>query len=462
MFKIVFLCPCIFCVYVLSFYCEMTVIIDNGWQHAPDQPITFDERGIINNRLTVTVEPCGDVTCFCSSFFNKVPVDPANLQSTATQIEAGIMTPSTVQRIQRNIGVAYHYVEHDCSSQTISSRKTYMHTEVSDRPFDVTVVNVENLPSSRPLLDAQTTDGTISRASSYENITDYTVRYDPSVPILEDAAYAAKLNDQAGTLPHTAPYRASALCSDPTQLAYSVRARLSSPVLGFNPNECHEGIRLTDTNHCAVRVEERGLYKTVRSVLPIRDSALSTYFEFFIYRRATGGGVCIGLSTQELPLNCLCGTRPNSVGLSTSGNLIQTVDGKETWRGFGDELHSGSTVGCLVSMRPVQPPENGKNFVPIRMVSVDFYADGIFIGSTNYKFVGGLDVFPTLSLFANHARVYALFKDEDMLYANALPSEGDVLTLDGRKIQCNSDNNSRRLGLEPSQELCTGTLLPNR
>lgn len=371
------------------------------------------------------------------------------------------MTPTTVQRIQRNIGVAYHYVEHDCS-QSQPFRKAYMHTEVSDRPFDVTVVNVENLPSSRPLLDAQTTDGTISRASSFENVTDYAIRYDPSVPILEDAAYAAKLNDQAGTLPHTAPYRASALCSDPTELAYSVRARLSSPVLGFNPNECHDGIRLTDTNHCAMRIQERGLYKTVRSVLPIRESPLSTYFEFFIYRRATGGGVCIGLSTQELPLNCLCGTRPNSVALSTSGNLIQTVDGKETWRDFGNELQSGSTVGCLVSMKAVECPKNAKNFVPIRLASVQFYADGLYIGTADYKFAGNLDVFPTLSLFANHARVYALFNGEDMLYSSALPSHEGVLTLDGRKVRHHLDNNTRRLGLEPAQDLCTDTPLPNR
>lgn len=435
------------------------VIIDNVWQHAPDQPITFDERGIINNVLSVTVEPCGDVTCFCSSFFNNAPTEALDRQGVATQLEAGVMTPSTVQRIQRNIGVAYHYVERE--SAQAQFRKSYMHTDVSARPFDVTVVNVKNLPQTRPFLDAQTTDGTISRASSFENVAEVGTRLDQSIPVVEDAAYAAVLNDQAGTLPHTAPYRASALCKDPTELAYSVRARLSSPLLGFNPNECHEGIRLTDTNHCAVRVQERGLYKTVRSVLPIRESNLATYFEFFIYRRATGGGVCIGLSTPELPLNCLCGTRPNSIGVSTSGNLIQTVAGKETWGDFGNELHSGSTVGCLVSMKTLTPTNNNINAVSIRTVSARFYANGAYIGTADYKFVGALDVFPTLSLFANHARVYALFNGEDMLYAGALPSGEEFLTLDGKPVRRNVDIIPKSLSLVSPQECCESTL-PNR
>lgn len=427
------------------------VIIDNVWRHAPDQPITFDERGIINNVLTVTVEACGDLTCFCSSFFEGGSAEVVDIHAPAAQIEPGVLTPKTIKRIQRNIGVAYRYVERE-TSRTLPFRKAYMHTEVSDRPFDVTVVNVKNLPASRPLFDVQTTDGTMSRASSFENMNDQTSLYDPTVPLVEDAEYAAKLNDQAGTLPHTAPYRASALSSDPTELAYSVRARLSSPVLGFNPNECHEGIRLTDTNHCAVRVQERGLYKTVRSVLPLRECKHRIYYEFFIFRQATGGGVCIGLSTQELPLNCLCGTRPNSVGISTSGNLIETVEGKETWRQFGEELQSGCTVGCLVSVKVKEAMrENCGNRKLTRLVSTEFFANGIYKGTAEYEFVGELDVFPTLSLFAKHARVYSLFNGQDMLFASALPPDEDILTLDGQKIRRDAGNTPKSLGLETTQ-----------
>lgn len=355
------------------------------------------------------------------------------------------MTPQTIKRFQSNIGVAYKYVERE-HQQYRPFRKAYMHTEISDRPFDVTVVNVKNLPAIRNLVDSQDTDGSISRASSFENINDEKARYDPNVPVVDDAAYAATLNDRGGSFPHTAPNRASALSSDPTELAYSVRARLSSPVLGFNPNECHEGIRLTDTNHCAVRVQERGLYKTVRGVLPIRQHDAHTYYEFFIFRQATGGGVCIGLSTHELPLNCLCGTRPNSVGFSTSGNLIQTVDGKETWRQFGQECDSGCTVGCLVSMKRLPLEErNGKSS---RLVSTEFFVDGKSKGTVDYEFVGDLDVFPTLSLFARHARVYALFNGQDMLFSSSLPLAQNILTLDGQILQRNSSNTPQSLGLD--------------
>lgn len=432
------------------------VIVDNIWQHAPDQPIIFDERGIINNFLTVTVEACGDITCFCSSFYGCGSADTMEKQSPmAAQISAELLTPKTVQRIQRNIGVALRYVEREVA-QNSSFRKAYMHTEVSDRPFDVTVVNVKNLPSTRPLLDPETTDGTISRASSFENIHDANVRYDPTVPVVDDAAYAATLNDQAGSLPRTAHYRAGALSSDPAQLAYSVRARLSSPVLGFNSNECHEGIRLTDTNHCATRVQEFGLYKTVRSVLPLRDSHCLMYFEFFIFCQTTVGGVCIGLSTQELPLNCLCGTRPNSIGFSTSGNIIQTVDGKEKWTEFGTELKSGCTVGCLVRVTNTMDLCNNS---PKRMVSTRFFADGHLKGAVDYEFIGSLEVFPTLSLFAKNARVYSLFSGQDMLFASCLPPDEEILTLDGQKIRRGATNTPESLGLDHSR-LSGGEHLP--
>lgn len=446
-------------------------IIDNVWRHAPDQPITFDERGIINNVLSVTVEACGDVTCFCSGFYSSQVQRPP-LPSASVDAVEGVMTPQTMKAFQSKIGVAYTYTEREDAKDAVPVRKAYMHTEISDRPFDVTVVNVQNLPPSRRLVDNQDTDGTISRASSFEDVNcgaagdgagaggpgghgpsgdGGRLRYDPSVPVVEDAAYAATLNDQDGSLPHTAPYRASALSSDPTELAYSVRARLSSPILGFNPSECHEGIRLTDTNHCAVRVQERGLYKTVRSVLSLRpDSGRRIYYEFFILKQATGGGVCVGLSTKELPLNCLCGTRPNSIGFSTSGNLIRTVDGKETWTEYGVDLDSGCTLGCLASVKKVTKEDaaNGKTMVK---ATIEFFVDGKTRGpSVDYDFVGDLEVFPTLSLFAKNARVYSLFEGQELLFPACLPEDEEITTLDGRPIQRNASNTPQSLGLRPT------------
>lgn len=425
-------------------------IIDNVWRHAPDQPIVLDERGIINNELVVTVESCGDITCFCSSVSAGGPPS-AQETSEEPDAEAGLITPRTIKKIQRNVGVAYRYVEKD-RAPNARFRKAYMHTEISDRPFDCTVVNVKNLPMGRNYIDYHLADGTISRASSFENIFEDTtrLRYDPNVPVVEDAYYAATLNDEIGSLPHTAANRAHAHSSDPTELAYSVRARLSSSNLGFNPNECHEGIRLTDTNHCAVRVQDRGLYKSVRAVLPVRTDSHRVYYEFFVFRQATGGGVCIGLSTHELPLNCLCGTRPNSIGFSTSGYLIKTVDGKETWTAFGEDLGSGNTIGCLVGLSKQKNHANPSK--SIIHAKIEFFVDGCSRGVVKYDFVGDLQVFPTLSLFARHARVYSLFDGHDMLFATCLPEGEEVLTLDEQRIRRDSGNTPQSLGLAADEK----------
>lgn len=421
-----------------------TVIIDNLWRHAPDQQITFDERGIINNVLSVTVEACGEPTCFCSRIFGNATtnaLDTATTKARNMQLRKGIMTPQTMKRFQRRIGVASYYVEHDIG-KSYQFRKGYMHTEISDRPFDVTVVNVNNI-KGRLVSVYKPTEGTISRASSFEHIIleQDAARLDPDVPVVEDAAYAAVLNDQDGSLPHTAPNRAYALSGDPTELAYSLRARLSSPVLGFNPKECHEGIRLLDTNHCAVRVQERGLYKSVRCVLPLRTDRRRMYYEFFVLRQSTGGGVCLGLATQELPLNCLCGTRPNSIGFCTSGSLIRTVDGKETWTAFGSDVGSGSTVGCLVGLEKVRFESK-----TIIKANVQFFVDGNSRGNVDHEFVGDLDIYPTLSLFAKNTRVY-LFNGPDMLFASCLRIDEDIVTLDNQKIVRDAGNNPQSLSL---------------
>lgn len=351
------------------------------------------------------------------------------------------MTPEAMANFQRTIGVAYKYVERD-PSLSFPFRKTYMHTDISVRPFDVTVVNVKNLALSRRLVCDAQKDGTISRASSFECISleKRSSRLDPNVPVVEDAAYAAMLNDEAGSLPHTAPNRAHAFSGDPTELAYSVRARLSSPLLGFDQSECHKGIRLLEKNHCAVRVQERGLYKSVRGVLPIRSGLRRVYFEFYVLRQSAGGGVCLGLATPELPLNCLCGTRPNSIGFCTSGSLIRTVEGKETWTAFGRDVGSGSTVGCLVRLQKVIHDNAGRK--PVLKSNVQFFVDGNSRGSLDCDFVGELDVFPTLSLFAKDTRVYSLFNGPDMRYASFLPGDEVIVSLDGQEILTNSASKS--------------------
>lgn len=88
-----------------QFYAAGTVIIDNHWRHAEDQPIIFDERGIINNCLTVTVDLCGELTCFCSSFARNLPTSPIAADSDDSLKQ--VMTPGTVKTFQNSTGLSH-------------------------------------------------------------------------------------------------------------------------------------------------------------------------------------------------------------------------------------------------------------------------------------------------------------------------------------------------------------------
>lgn len=103
--------------------------------------------------------------------------------------------------------------------------------------------------------------------------------------VAQNATYEAALKaDEVGSMPHTAPSCAMLFANDPKELAHSVRARLSTPMLGFNPKECHSGILLYEKNHCAIREEAKGLYKSVRSLLPVQEER-AVYFEMFIAKQ---------------------------------------------------------------------------------------------------------------------------------------------------------------------------------
>jgi hypothetical protein len=47
-------------------------IVDGVWRHAPEQPVVQDERGILNNILTVNVELCGEGSCFCTRIYREI------------------------------------------------------------------------------------------------------------------------------------------------------------------------------------------------------------------------------------------------------------------------------------------------------------------------------------------------------------------------------------------------------
>ncbi|KAA8494671.1 5'-AMP-activated protein kinase subunit beta-2 [Porphyridium purpureum] len=535
-------------------------IIDNVWRHAPDQPVTYDERGIINNTLLVQLESCGDSTCFCASLQEQIDqqkrepsqrysgdnsndkddrtggTGPDGSNGASASSFHGFMTPGTTKNFQKTTGVATKYVER-CSPQRQNFQKAYMHNPISDRPFDVTVVSVSKLAEMQLKPNEPEEPGMISRVSSVEDFRERAMRFDPALQLYQDAAYAAALRNQGNdeSMPRTAPSRAASL-RDPVELAFSVRSRLSTPRLGFNPDECHEGIMLTDSNHCAFRTQERGLYKSVRAMLPALPGR-RTYFEMFAIQPAAGGGLCFGLSTRELPLSCLCGTRPNSIGISSSGNLIRTIDGKESWATFGDGLMDQLKNFCIGVLVEIRTPEESKaqdNITndsfevgeaqhegdhgeaevassgdreanagehdptaenPGRHVKqehqeqqqvqeespesltqngeghmaegsgretdgssrspsaswshlhakIGIFIDGQKVSDVEYTFVGCLEVFPTISLFARKARVFSMFGSAEMMYQTSLAAQSEpVYDLEGVQIAADDAASGRQ------------------
>lgn len=69
-----------------------------------------------------------------------------------------------------------------------------------------------------------------------------------------------------------------------------------------------------------------------------------------------------------------------------------------------------------------------------RLAQLNLYVDGEEIGLTSYHFVGALEIFPTLSLFARDGKVFSVFDANDMQYCHKLPSDVQVVALDGIEI----------------------------
>jgi len=83
-------------------------------------------------------------------------------------------------------------------------------------------------------------------------------------------------------------------------------------------------------------------------------------------------------------------------------------------------------------------------------VQLSFFVDGKELGSLSYKFVGGLPLYPTLSLFSREGRVFSLFDVNDMMSAHAVKDEGAV-SLDGKSIKAHLERPASQLVRSPSQ-----------
>ena len=132
-------------------------VVDGVWRHAPDQPSVLDERGIINNTLTVAVEACGDESCFCARILREAMArksesgggadgSDANMGGSAGAAAAaersadwvrrnalmGFFTPNTKIELKRSTGVALEYREKRRNGNARASARRVPQSGASD------------------------------------------------------------------------------------------------------------------------------------------------------------------------------------------------------------------------------------------------------------------------------------------------------------------------------------------
>lgn len=123
---------------------------------------------------------------------------------------------------------------------------------------------------------------------------------------------------------------------------------------GFSEEGCHKDVSLL-CEGLAICKSGGGLYRTARGASCIRPckrckdtgAPQEFYFEVHVVEDDGAGGICIGVASEDLPLNKLVGSNHRSCGLHSSGQVVSRVG---EFREFGRAFKSGDRVGCLVTV----------------------------------------------------------------------------------------------------------------
>ncbi|GMH76444.1 hypothetical protein TL16_g07085 [Triparma laevis f. inornata] len=195
--------------------------------------------------------------------------------------------------------------------------------------------------------------------------------------------------------------------------------RQQSRLAVWNAQDTGNGIKLTCGQHCATKVGNT-LYCSTRSMVPVLRNCY-VYFELNIGAPAQDhdmASLSIGLSTQEMPLNTLVGSWKGSVGLCTTGQILDagrwtsTLDTKLA--SFGHE----ATVGCLVFIDDDTEFQTWDGEMVNAQVTF----------SVNGRVVKGLtespeltlaipkeeELFPTVTLHSANTQIHAMFCSQDL------------------------------------------------
>ena len=130
-------------------------------------------------------------------------------------------------------------------------------------------------------------------------------------------------------------------------------------------------------------------------------------------------GACIGVSTQDLPLDAMVGSAMLSAGLHASGHVV--VNGE--WRPCpAGEVRYGDTVGVLArwEQKPATPaPSNGVGsgtHTPLMRLTLTFSVNGRMVGSTQLDMPPTAELYPTVTLVTPLDRAMGHFNTNDVLY----------------------------------------------
>ena len=165
----------------------------------------------------------------------------------------------------------------------------------------------------------------------------------------------------------------------------------------FDAANVGNDIALTCGQHIATKVGN-SLYCSCRSMIPVMRNSY-VYFEISVSpaTAATGGPtvpqvdattLLVGLSTLEMPLDTLVGAWNGSVGLCSTGQILQSGQWFSLSNPEESSYGSNSTVGCLVYLDDNSAYDNAEGGPHVSM-DVTFNINGRVIPSSSASIFSG-------------------------------------------------------------------------
>jgi hypothetical protein len=197
----------------------------------------------------------------------------------------------------------------------------------------------------------------------------------------------------------------------------------SSNGVAFDPSFVSNGLYLSSGNHCAQKLG-RGICNSCRAALPVLPNVF-IYFEISIMTSVDtdlDNCIAIGLAPPGCPVNVVCGTWGQSIGLNSDGSVL--IASRWSSNLANTRFEPGSTIGVLVKLAPtitINAKPEQKDDIDDGDGSTDSSDDDLYI-QTN----------PLSAIFAI-GRLLGFNKQEDAV-AEAVEEESSDLKQEGSPI----------------------------